>query len=194
MIVMSSSPPRSGVRARNHAGHQVLWPSGTTNTVWRMRTRLISLLTALLAALAVTVPAATPASAQSSYSFDVQSAFNPNTDHKGSAHAWGTVNFIGATGFDLDIHVKDACPADGYGAYVRILYTGYMNTSGATDWNWIQNSQCSNTVYYPSTLVTTNQVASIVYLEIQVCERDHNGGNWLLGDCAVSGRKFNPYS
>jgi hypothetical protein len=159
-----------------------------------MRTRLVSLLTALLVALAGMVPAATPASAQSSYSFDVQSAFNPNTVHKGSAHAWGTVNFIGATGFDLDIHVKDACPPDGYGAYVRIWYTGYMNTSGATGWNWIQNSQCSNTVYYPSTLVTTNQVASIVYLEIQVCERDRNGGNWLQGDCAWSGKKFNPYS
>ena len=158
-----------------------------------MRTRLISALTASVAALAVMVPAATPAAASTRYSFDVQTPFNTGTAAIGSAHAWGSIEFFNPTAFNFQISVKDACPADGYGAYVQIVYFSNTGTVGYSGWNWYQNNGCSQTAVSPTALITTGSF-QINYLEIEVCERDNSGGTWRMGDCAWSNAKDNPYA
>lgn len=86
-----------------------------------MTVRRTIFLTALLALITSMLPL-TSASAEDalvSRDFDIQTVAG-GAPSDGSAHAWGTVNFTSKSSFTISGRVNDRCPADGYGAYLRV--------------------------------------------------------------------------
>ena len=153
-----------------------------------MRARIMAVMVAALSALTMLLTA-TPASA---VSFDLVTAFNPDSQHNGRAEANGNIAYFGPRGADISAWITDTCPADGYGAYARLRVVFKNGGVGYTGWIWKQDDGCSNSVYYVPDLFTTSD--NIDYIQVHLCERDYSGGQWHTGDCKYSHNKDNPYT
>ncbi|HEY0636125.1 MAG TPA: hypothetical protein VGD67_00625 [Pseudonocardiaceae bacterium] len=149
-----------------------------------MRTRIMVTVVGALSALLMLVTA-TPASAAS---FNFQTAWNGN----GAAMIDGHINYFGPAAADIQASIKDACPADGYGAYAQLAVTSIYGTTGYSPWIWYQNQGCSGTAV--SAWEPFYWHNPIQYIRVHLCEIDVRNGNWYRGDCAYSGIKDNPYT